>query len=73
MRDPSRCSHTNTVPVEAGGAEVASLCVDCHARLHAGWGCDACQWETIELRQLCDPRPEQVRVLTHPCPTHEGD
>ena len=73
MTDPSRCSHTNTVPVEAGGAVVASLCVDCSVQLHAGWACDACEWETTELRRLGDAQAEAVRVLTRPCPTHEGD
>lgn len=74
------CPHDDTVPVEvvwpdpAGPGHaptievVARLCVTCHDRLPAGWGCTDCEW--VEDRRLCDPAP--TLILARPWPTHQG-
>lgn len=75
MSDISTCRHERTETVEVrdpldGGAGPATVighvCVDCHERLPAAWGCDACEW--TEIRRLCDPVP--TRLLAQPCARH---
>lgn len=76
MTDPNTCPHDDTIPVDVrshqtgGTVTVARICRDCLAQLHAGWGCPACDWETAEVRRLCDPRVVPLPVLVRPCKEH---
>lgn len=76
MNDPTTCQHETTVPVDVrdhdtgGTITVARVCTSCLAQLEPGWGCPACEWQSIETRRLCDPHTRTQHALVRPCKEH---
>ena len=60
----------DTVQIANGGRPVARICVNCSSALSAGWGCADCEWQTVELRRLCEIVPTVEHVLVRPCKEH---